>query len=66
MTVPFLMLEKSVAIDAKEHMASIGLSMASLQIELGQTEVARQSLKDAKASASNLTIANLKKKLITY
>jgi len=56
-------LAKSVAIDSKDHMASIGFSMASLQIELGLTEVARKSLQEAKASASNISDLELKQEI---
>lgn len=56
-------LEKSIAIKSKDHMSSIGFSMASLQIELGQTEAARTSLQDAKASANKISDLELKQEI---
>ncbi|MGO3055641.1 tetratricopeptide repeat protein [Halomonas sp. AOP43-A1-21] len=53
-------LEKAVAINSKEHMSSIALSMAKLQMELGQTEAAIQSLQNAKASANKVHDEELK------
>lgn len=53
-------LEKAVAINSKEHMSSIALSMAKLQMELGQTEAASQSLQNAKASANKVHDDELK------
>lgn len=53
-------LEKAVAINSKEHMSSIALSMAKLQMELGQTEAAIQSLQNAKASANKVHDDELK------
>ncbi|WP_417422493.1 tetratricopeptide repeat protein [Halomonas sp.] len=53
-------LEKAVAINSKEHMSSIALSMAKLQMELGQTEAAVQSLQNAKASANKVHDDELK------
>lgn len=46
-------LEKAVAIHSKDHMSSIALSMATLQIELGQTDAAIKNLHAAKISANN-------------
>jgi len=56
-------LAKSVAINSNDHMSSIGFSMASLQIELGQTEAARASLQDAKASANKISDLELKQEI---
>ncbi|MGP8290741.1 tetratricopeptide repeat protein [Vreelandella zhanjiangensis] len=53
-------LEKAVAINSKEHMSSIALSMAKLKMELGQTEAAIQSLQNAKASANKVHDEELK------
>lgn len=53
-------LEKAVAINSKEHMSSIALSMAKLQMELGQTDAAIQSLQNAKASANKVDDKELK------
>ena len=47
-------LAMSNAIDSKDHMSSIGYSMASMQIELGQSEAAIKNLQDAKISAQNI------------
>ena len=47
-------LEKSVAINAKDYISSIGFSMAGLQIELGQTDAAIENLKNAKVSANKI------------
>ena len=53
-------LEKSVAINSKDHMSSIGYSMACLQIELGLTQEAIKSLEDAKISANKIEDKQLK------
>ncbi|CAM3683867.1 Replicative DNA helicase [Rheinheimera salexigens] len=47
-------LEKAVAINSKDHMASIAFSMAILQIELGQTDAAINNLQAAKISANKI------------
>jgi hypothetical protein len=47
-------LEKSITMDSKDHMSSIGFSMATLQIELGQTDAAIKNLQDAKISANKI------------
>jgi hypothetical protein len=47
-------LEKSVAINSKDHLSSIAFSMATLQLELGQTEAAIKNLQDAKISANKI------------
>ncbi|WP_159817308.1 tetratricopeptide repeat protein [Colwellia sp. 20A7] len=56
-------LEKSIAINSKDHMSSIGFSMASLQIELGQNEAARTSLQNAKVSANKISDLELKQEI---
>jgi DNA-dependent RNA polymerase auxiliary subunit epsilon len=53
-------LEKAVAINAKDHMSSIAFSMATLQIELGQTDAAIKNLQDAKASANKIEDSEFK------
>ena len=47
-------LEKSITMNSKDHMSSIGFSMATLQIELGQTDAAIKSLQEAKISANKI------------
>lgn len=47
-------LGKAIAIDSKDHMSSIGYSMAALQVELGDSEAAIKSLQDAKISAKEI------------
>ncbi|MCP4322034.1 MAG: tetratricopeptide repeat protein [Alteromonadales bacterium] len=53
-------LEKSIAINSKDHMSSIAFSMARLQIELGQTDAAIKNLQDAKISANKIEDKELK------
>ncbi|CAM3007841.1 hypothetical protein PAT01_01720 [Pseudoalteromonas atlantica] len=53
-------LQKSVAINNKDHMSSVAYSMATLQIELGQTNEAIKSLKNAKVSANKIEDKALK------
>jgi hypothetical protein len=53
-------LEKSIAINSKDHMSSIAFSMATLQIELGQTDAAIKSLQDGKVSANKIEDKELK------
>ena len=53
-------LEKSIAINSKDHMSSIAFSMATLQIELGQTDAAIKNLQDAKISANKIEDRELK------
>ncbi|MBV1875211.1 MAG: hypothetical protein KUG50_01145, partial [Cycloclasticus sp.] len=53
-------LKKAIAIDSKDHMSSIALSMATLQVELGQTDAAIKNLQDAKASANKIEDNELK------
>ena len=47
-------LGKAVAINAKDHMSSIAFSMATLQIELGQTDAAIKNLQEAKVNANKI------------
>lgn len=47
-------LEKSTAINSKDHMSSVAFSMATLQIELGKTDAAMKNLQDAKISANKI------------
>ena len=47
-------LEKSKEINSKDHLSSVAFSMASLQIELGQTDAAIKNLQDAKVSANKI------------
>jgi len=56
-------LAKSVAIDSKDHMSSVAFSMATLQIELGQTEAAIKNLQSAKVSASKIEDKELKREI---
>lgn len=53
-------LEKSIAINNKDHMSSVAYSMATLQIELGQKDEAVKNLKDAKVSANKISDKELK------
>lgn len=58
-------LAKACAMDAKDFMASIPFSMATLQVELGQTEAAIQSLQNAKNSAQAINDNELKEEIDT-
>jgi hypothetical protein len=53
-------LEKSIAINSKDHMSSVAFSMATLQIQLGQTDAAIKNLQDAKISANKIEDKELK------
>nr|WP_284047097.1 tetratricopeptide repeat protein [Halomonas llamarensis] len=53
-------LEKAIAIDSSDHIASIGFSMAMLQAETGQTGAAITSLRQAKTSAQRTEDDDLK------
>ncbi|XGA78770.1 tetratricopeptide repeat protein [Halomonas sp. CH40] len=53
-------LDKAVAMSSKDHIASIGFSMATLQVETGQPEAAIQNLQQAKASAHKIEDNDLK------
>lgn len=53
-------LVKASDINAKDYMSSIGYSMATMQIELGQTDAAIKSLKNAKVSANKIADKELR------
>ncbi|MFT7559467.1 MAG: hypothetical protein ACI93R_001378 [Flavobacteriales bacterium] len=53
-------LEKATAINSKDHMSSIGFSMATLQVQLDQTDAAIKNLQDAKVSANKIGDNDLK------
>lgn len=53
-------LQKAIAINSKDHMSSIAFSMASMQVELGQTDAAIKNLQDAKISANKIEDKDLK------
>lgn len=56
-------LTKAIAIDNKDFMSSIPFSMATLQVELGQTDAAIQSLNIAQDSAENIVDKDLKNEI---
>ncbi len=56
-------LEKATAINSKDHMSSIAFSMAVLQIELGHTDAAIQSLQNAKISSNKIEDKELKNEI---
>lgn len=47
-------LSKATAINSKDHLSSIAFSMAVIQIELGQTQAAIESLQNAKITANKI------------
>ena len=53
-------LEKAIAINSNDHISSISLSMATLQIELGQNDAAINNLQVAKVSANKIEDTELK------
>lgn len=53
-------LKKAIAVNSKDHLASIAFSMATLQVELGQEEAAIKNLQDAKISANKIEDKELK------
>jgi len=53
-------LDKAVAKQSNDHIASIGFSMASLQAETGQTGAAIVSLQQARTSAQSIEDDELK------
>ncbi len=53
-------LEKAIAKNSKDHMASIGFSMATLLVQLGQTDDAIERLQHTKASAEGIEDDELK------
>lgn len=56
-------LEKAIAINSKDHMSSIAFSMATLQIELGQTDAAIKNLQEAKINANKIADKKLKNEI---
>lgn len=56
-------LGKAIAMDSKDHMSSIAFSMATMQIELGQTDAAIKNLENAKISADRIDDKDLKKEI---
>jgi hypothetical protein len=52
--------EKAVAINSKDHLSSIAFSMATLQIELGDTVGAIKSLEAGKINANKIEDKDLK------
>ncbi|KZY33206.1 MULTISPECIES: tetratricopeptide repeat protein [unclassified Oleiphilus] len=56
-------LKKSVDINSKDHMSSVAYSMATLQVELGQTEEAIKNLQNAKVSANKIEDDSLKREI---
>jgi tetratricopeptide (TPR) repeat protein len=58
-------LTKATAINSKDHMSSIAFSMAELQLELGQTEAAIKSLKQAKITANKIEDKEFKQEFDT-
>ncbi|MGO2399850.1 MAG: tetratricopeptide repeat protein, partial [Halomonas sp.] len=53
-------LHKAEVANAKDHLSSIGFSMATLQVELGQEEAAIKHLQNAKISANKIEDKDLK------
>ena len=53
-------LEKAIDINSNDHISSISLSMATLQIELGQNDAAINNLQVAKISANKIEDTELK------
>lgn len=56
-------LTKAIAINSKDHMSSIGFSMAGLQVQLGQEAAAIKTLQDAKVSANKIMDQELKQEI---
>jgi len=56
-------LQKAMVINSKDHMSSIAFSMATLQLELGETEAAVKNLQDAKVSANKIADKDIKKEI---
>jgi hypothetical protein len=56
-------LKKSIGINSKDHMSSIGFSMATLQIELGRSDAAIKNLQNAKISANKIEDRELKEEI---
>ena len=53
-------LDKAVAKQSNDHIASIGFSMAALQVELGDNQAAIERLQQAQASAHTIDDNELK------
>ncbi|KPQ22218.1 Replicative DNA helicase [Halomonas sp. HL-93] len=53
-------LDKAIAKPSNDHIASIGLSMATLQVEAGQTDAAIANLQRAQTSAQGIEDDELK------
>ncbi|MGI1677605.1 MAG: hypothetical protein K6L75_02655 [Cellvibrionaceae bacterium] len=53
-------LKKSIAIDSKDYMSSIAFSMATLQLQLDQTDAAIKNLQAAKINAKKIEDDSLK------
>ena len=53
-------MEKASAINSKDHLSSIGYSMAKLQAEMGQTNAAIENLQRARVSAKKIEDNELK------
>ncbi|MEQ3725622.1 tetratricopeptide repeat protein [Alcanivorax sp.] len=51
---------KARAINSKDHLSSIALSMAKLQVDIGQKDAAIQNLQEAKISANKIEDKELK------
>jgi tetratricopeptide (TPR) repeat protein len=58
-------LSKSQAINNKDHISSITYSMATLHLELGNKEAARENLQTAKISANKISDKELKNEINT-
>jgi tetratricopeptide (TPR) repeat protein len=56
-------LEKATAINSKDYLSSIAFSMATLQIELGQTDAAIKNLQEAKINANKIVDKVLKSEI---
>ncbi|MFT6897857.1 MAG: cell division protein FtsL [Paraglaciecola sp.] len=56
-------LEKAIAVNSKDHMSSIAFSMATMQIELGETDAAIKNLQNAKISANKIVDQDLKQEI---
>ena len=58
-------LAKATEINSKDHLSSIAFSMAELQLEMGQTEAAIESLKNAKVAANKIEDKEFKQEIET-
>ncbi|MCQ8877440.1 tetratricopeptide repeat protein [Pseudoalteromonas shioyasakiensis] len=56
-------LVKATAINAKDYMSSISYSLATMHIELGQTDAAITALENAKISANKIADKELKSEI---